>query len=310
MNGFGGLLTAELRRFVSRRLFRGLGLAIAAVIVLQLVIVFVQSSKDPGSGLAEAQAEVALCEQERQRAIGRGEQIEGWTCPTVEEVRGSYDNRFRYAVSMPDVFQGLGIFSLILGMVAGASFMGAEWGTGSMTILLTWEPRRGRVLVAKFLACAIAVAVVTAVVLSVVALLFIPVAMLRGTMSGADRSFWWTSAGTVSRDVGLAVFGTGLGVGLATLFRNTAGAIGAAFFYGAILDPLLGLWRDSVLREWLLQYNIARFVGFPVPVPNRDPFAPEAVATLSATRPGVLLMVYAAALLTLAYAAFRSRDVT
>lgn len=295
----------------SRRLFKGLLLGAVAMLLLQAGIVFFQSSKDPDSGLAEARRDVAACEQHRAEAIGQeGPKAGEFDCPSVEEIRGQYDNRFDYADNMREVFQGIGIFSLFAGLVVGASFVGAEWGTGSMTTLLTWEPRRGRVLLAKLLASASVVAVVVALFLVVIALLFLPIATLRGTTEGVDGSFWWKTAGTMSRDIALSVFGLSIGIALATFTRSTAGAVGAGFFYAAIADPLLAIWRDATLRPWTLQYNVGRFLGMPVPDESDGVFQSGQLKTLSATRPAILLTIYAVVILSIAWAAFRSRDVT
>ena len=41
------------------------------------------------------------------------------------------------------------IFLVVGALFAGASVAGAEWRAGSMTTLLTWEPRRVRVIVGR-----------------------------------------------------------------------------------------------------------------------------------------------------------------
>ena len=48
-----------------------------------------------------------------------------------------------------DVIQHTGTFTVLLGVVLGASLMGADWGAGTMTTLLTWEPRRIRVFLTR-----------------------------------------------------------------------------------------------------------------------------------------------------------------
>lgn len=310
MSGIAGLVRAEVRRFSSRRLFRALGLGAVGFALFLAGLTFFQSSKDPDSGIAEAQEQIRMCEEATRDLPPQPEGAPPIECGTVEEFREFYDQRFRYADTMRDALHGLGVLFLVVGLVGGGSFVGAEWGTGSMTTLLTWEPRRGRVLLAKLLAGLSIVAVASALMLVFVSLLFLPVAVLRGTTAGLDGSYWWTQAGIGVRDVGLAAFGTAFGVSFATLFRNTAGAVGAGFFYGAVVDPLLSIWRDGLLREWVLQYNIVRLLGIPVPVETDASFGVVTQQVLSATRPAILLTVYAAAIVAIAYAVFRQRDVT
>jgi ABC-2 type transport system permease protein len=184
-----------------------------------------------------------------------------------------------------------------------------------MTTWLTWEPRRGRVLAAKSIVAVVVVALAVAVFLALVALVYLPVGSLRGTTSGLTAAVWRTLSGTWLRAAGIAAFGAALGTGLATLTRNTAGAVGIGFAYGAIIDPLLSqLWRGR-FRLWMFQHLLPRLLGLPVEVPapaqREGPGVINSIErTLSITRPVVLLTVYAVGLLLVAYAAFRARDVT
>jgi hypothetical protein len=48
----------------------------------------------------------------------------------------------------------LALFFLVVGaLVGGATVAGAEWRAGTVTALLTWEPRRVRVHLARVVAC-------------------------------------------------------------------------------------------------------------------------------------------------------------
>jgi len=310
-----GLLRAEVLRFASRRLFRLAAVLAVTGVLAAALISFVQSSRDPNSGLAEARDQVANCERARERFLAedpRGS-AEEWQCPTVEELREGYDKRFEYAETMPDVSRGVAAALFVASVIIGASFVGAEWGSGSITTLLTWEPRRGRILAAKVIALVVLLALATAVVLAWLAVAFLPVGAFRGSLDGLTRSTWWTLAGIWARGAGLASFGAAVAAGIATLTRNTAGVVGVAFAYGVILDPLLGSVRGGRLRPWLLQHNVPRLLGF-LNVPRPEAEVSSGFVTqplmLSAFRPLVLLAIYAAAILAIAYATFRSRDVT
>lgn len=302
-----GLIFAELHRFASRRLFRLIGALVIAVIVASAVIAFVQSSKDPQAGVEAARRDVAACERDRERfaAETRGEVFE---CPSVAELANAYDKRFDYAETMPDSSRAVAVALFILSFVIAASFMGAEWGTGSMTTLLTWEPRRGRVLAAKTIAAVVALALSVAVLLAFLAVAFLPVAALRGITGGVD---WLTMSGIWLRAAALAAFASATACGIATITRNTAGAIGIAFAYGIILDNLLGVIRSGRFRPWLLQHLLPRMLGLPVEVREPGQFGGAIhLAALTPVRPIILLSLYAAAVLALAYALFRARDVT
>lgn len=310
-----GLLQAELLRLTSRRLFRLLAVAAIVAIIASAVIAFVQSSDDPNAGLPAARRDAAMCEAERDRFAREAgpEAIKGFDCPTVDELRVEYDKRFVYADTMPTATRGVAVALFVLAMVVAASFVGADWGTGSTTTLLTWEPRRGRVLAAKVIVAASTLALAAAVLLALLDVVFLPVGMLRGTTEGLDGSTWWTLAGAWLRGAGLVAFGAIVASGVATIARNTVAVVGLAFAYGVILDPILGAIRQGRLRPWLLQHNVPRLLGFPdVPQPNPTPgeiFAQQ-VATLGPLRPAVLLSIYAAVIIAAAYAVMRSRDVT
>lgn len=315
-----GLLRAEARRMLSRRFFRFLAVLGVVAILIVAVIFFIRGSKDPNSGLAEARREVAACERSQAQfaknpRIAANPGFEQFSCPTVQDVRPSYDRRFRYAEQMPNATRGVAIPLFILSFIVGASFVGAEWGTGSMATFLTWEPRRGRVLAAKVTVSVILLAFSAAMVLALLAAVFWPVGALRGTTHGATAAWWRGLSGIWLRAAGLGGFGAALGVGLAMLTRNTAGAVGVGLAYNAVLDQLLAqLWHGR-FRIWLFQHNLPRLLGFPVEVPQRAQSEGPGVTlstqmTLSITRPAVLLTLYAAGLLLLAFAAFRARDVT
>ncbi len=310
-----GLVRAELLRFISRRLFRAIGAIAVLLVLVSVVISFLQSSNDPDAGLEAARRDVAACEASRGQFEGEKfptEQPEsGFFCPTVEDLAGQYDKRFDYVDTMPDVSRLIAVALFVLSFVVGASFMGAEWGSGAMTTLLTWEPRRGRVLVAKVIAGTLLMAAASVLLLALIAVVYLPVASLRGTTRGLDGSVWWTLFGVWARGAGLAMFGSAVAMAISTITRNTAGAVGVAFGYGVILDPLLGVIRRGAYIEWLLQYNIARFLGF-VDLPQRQPDVStgfvQTQEALGISRPAILFAIYAAIALGIAYATMRSRD--
>jgi len=55
-------------------------------------------------------------------------------------------------VGLPDVLLGTSLILVSVGWMLGASAIGADWHAGHLTTILTWEPRRGRVLFAKIAA--------------------------------------------------------------------------------------------------------------------------------------------------------------
>jgi len=147
----------------------------------------------------------------------------------------------------------------IAGWLIGTSLVGAEWQAGTMTTLLTWEPRRFWVLVAKTLAAAIGVFVMILALELVFTGLMALVAATRGSTAGTDASLVRSIVGLDVRVAAVAAVGGVLGLALATVTRNTAAALGVAFVYLAIVEGLIrGFWEGW--RAWLLGDNATIFV--------------------------------------------------
>lgn len=185
-------------------------------------------------------------------------------------------------------------------LVLGALAMGAEYGTGTIRTTLTAMPTRSRVLAAK----ATALAALTAAAGAVGILLSLATARLILPTNGfetpslTDGPTLRAAAGSVLILMLVAL----LGLSLATLLRDTAGAItlglGALYVVPLLADLLHSpTWQDRVQR-W-------------APIP--------AALSIQATRdldrlpigpwPGLgVLAAYAAGLLALGGALFRMRD--
>lgn len=155
-----------------------------------------------------------------------------------------------------DGFSGV---MIIAGLMIGASSVGAEWNHRTMTTSLTWEPRRGRILVAKVAGIALAVFVGVAAILVFFGLILTPSALFRGTTAGADAAWYRGIAGMVLRASSVAAVTASIGASLGMLVRNTAGALGAGVVYLAVLERALGGLVPG-WRPWLLGENIAVFL--------------------------------------------------
>jgi ABC-type transport system involved in multi-copper enzyme maturation permease subunit len=312
------LLRVELLRLRSRRLVR------AAVVVLLLLIVaihigqFVQARSKPADVTGFRQERLARYDKERanfDEFVSRG----GGTAqggpdlhnPTREEFGNGVeffgdpvqppDKRYHLREEGPDAARAVGGFLAVVFFILGASAGGAEWGAGTMQALLSWEPRRLRVLAAKALAL-IAAACALALLIEVVTLgLGVLVASLRGTLTGLNASFWRDLAGATLRSAGIASFTAVVAFSVAGLIRNTAGALGAGFVYFAVLEQaIVGL--KPRWAPYLMTPNIATWI-------NGDPFSING-RTLTPGRAGITLLLYAALLIAACATWFTSRDVT
>lgn len=187
------------------------------------------------------------------------------------------------------------------GLLGGASVAGAEWRAGTVTTLLTWEPRRVRVHLARAVSSFI-LATLIAVVLQVLFLAAaLPAVFAHGTTAGIDGDWWAGLAGAVLRIAVLTGATAVLGNTLATLGRSTGFAFGVAFAWIAVAEQLIRGLKPSVLN-WLLAENIITFMTW---APMEGVKGAPSVGASAVT-----LVAYFAALAALATLAFTRRDVS
>jgi ABC-type transport system involved in multi-copper enzyme maturation permease subunit len=291
------LLRSELRRFVSRDVVRMFAVAVLIAIAVGGTITAVNSKiKQPND---------AAYRTELQRCLDGGYIPEGQLPKRYdsleqfcdEQVRPEYfgggDQRFELS-SLPNILQGSAILVVIGGLLLGASFAGAEWHAGTMTTLLTWEPRRLRVLAAKTIVAALSVFVLMVLLQAVFALALTLVASTRGITDDLGDHFVRAVVAAC------ASAGSLIGLAIAMLARNTAAAIGAGFAYLAVIEGIIRGLRPG-WQHYLLADNIAVVVTGGDADIMREPvtFAHAVVA----------VVIWATVLTLAAAAAFRVRDV-
>jgi len=201
---------------------------------------------------------------------------------------------------LPTILEGTSFLFVIGGWLIGASFVGAEWQAGTVTTLLTWEPRRLRVLIAKSIACAVGLVVMVAVLDAVFALVLTLVAQTRGTTAGLADGFLGDVVALILRIAGVSAVGGLLGLAIAMVARNTGAAIGIGFVYLAVVESLMRGLRPG-WAPWLLGDNANAFVL------GGDPSS--LMTGRSVGEAALVLGLYVAGLLVVAAASFRARDV-
>lgn len=243
------LLRAEARRMGKRRLVRWLLLGFLAVLAAVVATTAWQSERPTPQVQVRAAAEAQQAYREAARSFqeytapcqaavrqgqqpppGFGPDCAGDSAPRAEDFRAEdhlpYLLRFRAAVHpLMAVFAAL--FTLV-GLLVGATFVGAEWSTGAMANLLLWRPQRSRVLLTKYLTAALTVLLVGAVTAGLwVGSLYLAAA-LRGDASGVTAGLLQSVGLDAARGVGLALCAATFGFAVAALGRHTAAALGAA----------------------------------------------------------------------------------
>jgi hypothetical protein len=264
------LLIVEIRRALRRRVVRVLILVALLGCAFAGVVGFLASSGKTLAELRLADASPAL--------------LTNWWIAA----------RFEGAVVTASLFLLLG------GFFGGASVAGAEWRAGTVTTVLTWEPRRLRLNLARTAACGI-LAFVIALALQVIFLAsFLPAVFANGTTAGATNGWGCSLALIIVRTAFLTAIAAMLGVALATLGRNTAFALAAVFAWIAVIESLIRglrpgwapyLWVENLdTSVWWSQRADAHFTRGPL----------LALATI---------VVYTGVIVSVATATFQRRDI-
>lgn len=298
------LFLVELRRYWLRRAVRGAGLLIVIVIAVASTIVFFNHENEPAavaSGQRQHERNVSRCIRDFDKFGGElppgYDSVEEF-CAEVTPLSQN-DPRFRFE-GLTEVLVGMSPLIVILGLGLGATFIGAEWGAGTVTTLLTWEPRRGRVLIAKALAASAFVFVGAVCIQALLGLALTPAAALRGTFDGVDASWFADTASIALRSGLVTALAAVIGFSFASVARNTGASIIVAFVYFAILENVMRSYRPNWIR-WLYGDNAALFVtGTPT----------DFSVTHSSTRALLTIVAYAVLTVLIATAVFRRRDVT
>ncbi|MCW2811132.1 MAG: transporter permease [Friedmanniella sp.] len=316
------LVRAELNRLRSRRLT--LVMAVVALLGVALFQLAVNDALQPPSPADVASAQAAYerdleaynsdpgAKQAEQDCLNTGAgaqecqfkpQPDNYLPP-----QGTLVEMGRTSVDLATFVAGLAAFLM------GASFVGAEFGSGSLSNWLTVVPRRGQVLVSKLVALALGSGLLgtacLAVAVAVPALLAsgydLPQTGLRALAGSGGRG--------VAMVVGLAL--AGFAIALAT--RHTAAAIGVLVAYGLVniglnilyfLVPGLQKLKSFAPENTLLAFvNGAHTYDSLFPGPTSDSEGQVVSHTISLADGGLYWLVVLAALLTGAWLLFRRRD--
>lgn len=106
-------------------------------------------------------------------------------------------------------------FLLMGGLVGGASVVGAEWRAGTVTTMLTWEPRRLRLHLSRVGACAACAAIVSFALQAVFLSGFLPAVLAHGTTAGTDGGWFVGLAAAMARISLLTAVATTVGASIA-----------------------------------------------------------------------------------------------
>jgi ABC-type transport system involved in multi-copper enzyme maturation permease subunit len=280
-----GLMIAETQRFVSRRITRFFPLVLALLFIVGTVIAYLVIQSEDGSvdfvgdlgsfGRTGAQGPIATVDQPDHATA---------------------------------ILGPLGFLLPIMAFTLGASFFGADQKSGVIELLLTWEPKRLRLLAVR----ALGGGVVTTVIAIALSAFFVGVmwvlASVAGTTDGMTGQMWgWIAAAVVRSGVASGLFFL-FGLGLTVLLNNSTASIIAFMIYAFVIENLLQAFLGW-LAPFLPMGNAQSFVsGTNVVV--FDVFGDDpAELSHGYLLAGLIVLAYALASLLAGMLVFRRRDI-
>jgi hypothetical protein len=221
------LLAVEVRRALHRRSVWGLlVVALAGTIVMGTISLISSAGSDPH----------ALME----RGVGHPSIMRDWWLP------GDSDGALLMG----------GLFLLMGGVIGGATATGGEWRTGTLPMILTWEPRRVRLALHRLLACAVCALVIAILLQAVLMLALLPSVLINGTTRGVDGAWTLSLIAGVARIAIATSAGAVLAAAVALGLRSTAAALGGLWVWFALVEPIV-----RGVKPWMSRYLVTDNVG-------------------------------------------------
>jgi ABC-type transport system involved in multi-copper enzyme maturation permease subunit len=307
------LLRAELTRFRSRR---AVVLLLAAGFLLSVIItsVTVWNNRPIGADeLAEAQAQadrdVAQCvESPRQFGLREGQ------TQRCERFFGDASNySTRYVERFGSLSKGIPLAVMttmaFMTLLAGTTFLGADFASGSLSNTLLFRPNRWHVWLAKIAVTAIWLTLVAAVT---VALCLGALALLGanadGTQPTTDQLQTLAKRGVAVMTVVVAA-GV-LGAAVTTALRATIATAGIVIGYLLVGEALLRGVADERITPWLASTRVSAMVTSPLRLRTYNEMTGEEKVTLLYLWPSAAYLgVIFAIVLALCALVFARRDV-
>jgi ABC-2 type transport system permease protein len=298
-----GLVSSEWLRARSRRLVKVLAVVALLGIALAVVIGGVQSRRPDEAQLARAERQVQrvvedCLAQDGFGAVGPGDDLESFCAEQGDPATYLEGPQMRLG-DLPSILRGISFIAILIGLVIGASSVGASWQSGTMTTILAWEPRRVRVALVRAGVVALLVVALVAFLLGVFVGLFSIATSLRGLTTTPGG--WGSEVLRVVMQISLlAGAASVIGGAIAMVGRNTAAALGGVFVYLTVFEGVLRGLRPG-LGRYLLGDNIATVL-------SPGGLRVEG-SLLSPSRGAITVAIYVVVLLTVSTVSFRFRDV-
>ncbi|HJT38612.1 MAG TPA: ABC transporter permease subunit [Actinomycetota bacterium] len=306
------LLGVEMRRGIARRLTKGVFIFCIAGVIAAGVSVFFASKRETIHSVAHGPKIVGFVQACTSGlplpldstpplpAVGTPDRATACQNLADQLTENTIDKRF-YLRNLPDILKHVSAMAAIVAWLLGASFIGGEWRSGSFATLLTWEPRRTRVMIAKAAAAVVVSFLLVMILQAMLVGALFPAALYHGSTAGTHAAGFWRIVSFLGlRSGALAAGAALLGFSLGAIGRNTAASLGVGFFYVAIVEGAIIGNFVAKARPWLLVRNAVVFINYErvAAIGNRTPHQ----ATL-------IVFGYAIAIFLIALIVTRARDV-
>lgn len=275
----GALILAETNRFVSRRMTRYFPLAMAGLMIVGIVIAIVVVNVEDIGGVN-----------------------------FVDDIVGLDDDG-----SGTDVLGPMGVLIPIMAFVIGASYFGADEKVGMIEQLLTWEPRRWRLLIARAIGGGVSMFVIASLLsMFLVALLFVLSVVTGGDTSGVGDVVGPVLGSVARSGIAGAIFLL-MGLGFTAVANNsTVTIVGFALWVFVIESTLL----SGILPRWTQWFpvsNVISFVSgrdfefFPGPFDEAESFEP--IILYGSAMAGFRVLVWGLLAIGIGIFIFQRRDI-
>ncbi len=261
------LLLVELSRFRSRRAIVLLLLAAALLTALVTVTTILDTKPVTAEDRAAAEAlarseadspfykqELARCQRNPERFLEPG--ATAADCDQVLPRAEWFLANNPLSLAEQNKSSGPAVIVLVTGLmiVIGTTFAGADWASGSVSNQLLFEPRRGRVWLAKAAAVLLGSLAAATVILAGFWVTLYLVAESRGIPTGAtvQEAIRWSAA----RGIVLAGVGALGAYALTMLLRHTVGTLAALFAYAVGGEILIASLPFTGASRWSLGNNV------------------------------------------------------
>jgi hypothetical protein len=209
---------------------------------------------------------------------------------------------FDVRTGLPNAFATFTGPLVLAAFIFGASLLGADYTSRSLTTLLTWEPRRARLLFSRAAICAAVTFCASMAAMALLVLALLPAAFAHGTGHGTPYA---SVAALATRSALLAAAAGTIGVSCAAIGRSTTAALIGALVYLVVIErAVVGVAPD--VGRWLLLNDSLSWVAASANASN-GPGGVGPGHTIATA--GLLLLVGVVGIHALATLVLRRRDI-